>query len=101
MEDHGMISRRSPMPDLPSTSPRKTTDPEEPDGTGRPEGTPTPQVPFGASIAIEAGTVIASRYKLIKEMGEGGMGSVWMAEQSEPVRRLVALKLIRTGMDSR
>src|SRR5947208_11379 len=39
-------------------------------------------------------------YKLLQKIGEGGMGAVWLAEQQEPVRRLVALKLIRTGLDS-
>jgi len=36
-------------------------------------------------------------YRLIRELGTGGMGQVWLAEQTEPVRRLIALKLIRTG----
>jgi len=40
-------------------------------------------------------------YKLLQPIGEGGMGSVWMAEQHEPVRRRVAIKLIKAGMDSR
>jgi tetratricopeptide (TPR) repeat protein len=48
-----------------------------------------------------AGTAIAGRYKLIEEIGEGGMGAVWMAQQTEPVKRAVALKLIKPGMDSR
>src|SRR5437763_1484775 len=39
-------------------------------------------------------------YKLLQKIGEGGMGAVWMAEQQEPVRRLVALKVIRVGVDS-
>jgi eukaryotic-like serine/threonine-protein kinase len=39
-------------------------------------------------------------YKLLEELGEGGMGTVFMAEQQEPVRRLVALKVIKPGMDS-
>jgi eukaryotic-like serine/threonine-protein kinase len=37
-------------------------------------------------------------YRLIRELGVGGMGQVWLAEQTEPVRRLIALKLIRTGI---
>ena len=37
-------------------------------------------------------------YRLIRELGVGGMGQVWLAEQTEPVRRLIALKLIRAGM---
>ncbi len=39
-------------------------------------------------------------YKLLQQIGEGGMGVVWMAEQQEPVRRRVALKIIKPGMDS-
>ena len=46
------------------------------------------------------GTVIGP-YKLIEPIGEGGMGSVWMAQQTEPLKRLVAVKLIKAGMDSR
>src|SRR5207253_3063508 len=46
------------------------------------------------------GAVIAGRYKLLEEIGEGGMGTVWVAEQTQPVRRKVALKLIKPGMDS-
>ncbi len=51
-------------------------------------------------IAEQTGTVIGP-YKLIEPIGEGGMGSVWMAQQTEPVKRLVAVKLIKAGMDSR
>jgi serine/threonine protein kinase/tetratricopeptide (TPR) repeat protein len=40
-------------------------------------------------------------YKLLQQIGEGGMGAVYMAEQEQPVRRMVALKIIREGMDSR
>jgi tetratricopeptide (TPR) repeat protein len=49
----------------------------------------------------EAGAVIAGRYTLIDKIGEGGMGEVWVARQTEPVKRKVALKLIKTGMDSK
>jgi eukaryotic-like serine/threonine-protein kinase len=47
------------------------------------------------------GAVIAGRYKLLEQIGEGGMGSVWVAEQLHPVRRKVALKLVKAGMDSK
>ena len=41
------------------------------------------------------------RYKLLEQIGEGGCGIVFMAEQDEPVRRRVALKVIKPGMDSK
>jgi tetratricopeptide (TPR) repeat protein/tRNA A-37 threonylcarbamoyl transferase component Bud32 len=50
----------------------------------------TPPAPMGA-----AGSIVAGRYKLLQQIGEGGMGSVWMADQTEPVKRRVAIKLIR------
>src|SRR5262249_31517960 len=50
--------------------------------------------------AEEPGTLIGP-YKLVQEIGEGGMGRVWMAQQTEPVKRLVAIKLIKAGMDSK
>src|SRR5215207_3014083 len=62
--------------------------------------------PVGVAPTIDqpasesAGTVIGP-YKLVEPIGEGGMGAVWMAQQTDPVRRLVALKLIKPGMDSR
>jgi serine/threonine protein kinase/WD40 repeat protein len=51
-------------------------------------------------ISERPGTVIGP-YKLLQQIGEGGMGTVFMAEQSHPVRRKVALKIIKPGMDSR
>src|SRR5881397_3497889 len=41
------------------------------------------------------------RYKLLQQIGEGGCGVVYMAEQAEPVRRRVALKIIKLGMDTK
>ncbi len=40
-------------------------------------------------------------YKLLQEIGRGGFGTVWMAEQEEPIRRRVALKIIKAGMDTK
>jgi hypothetical protein len=53
-----------------------------------------------ASLTERPGTQIGP-YKLVQEIGEGGMGMVYMAAQKEPVRRKVALKIIKPGMDTR
>jgi serine/threonine protein kinase/Tfp pilus assembly protein PilF len=53
----------------------------------------------GPSEAV--GAVLAGRYKLVQVIGEGGMGTVFMAQQMEPIKRLVAVKLIKLGMDSK
>jgi serine/threonine protein kinase len=52
-----------------------------------------------SAVAEGPGTRIGP-YKLLEQIGEGGMGVVWMAEQQEQVRRMVALKIIKAGMDS-
>jgi serine/threonine protein kinase/tetratricopeptide (TPR) repeat protein len=52
------------------------------------------------AVAEQAGTVIGP-YKLLEQIGEGGMGLVFVAEQQRPVKRRVALKVIKPGMDSR
>ncbi len=59
---------------------------------------------FLAPPAVELGQTAGQtigRYKLLQEIGEGGFGSVWMAEQREPVKRRVALKIIKLGMDTK
>jgi Protein kinase domain len=50
---------------------------------------------------LEPGLFIAGRYSLMEKIGQGGMGEVWVAKQTEPVKRKVALKLIKTGLDSK
>ena len=62
--------------------------------------TATPVTVDGESTAERPGATIG-RYKLLQEIGEGGFGVVYMAEQREPVRRKVALKIIKPGMDTR
>jgi serine/threonine protein kinase/DNA-binding beta-propeller fold protein YncE len=54
----------------------------------------------GAVVAEGPGSVIG-RYKLLEGIGEGGMAVVYMAEQQEPIRRKVALKIIKLGMDTK
>ena len=51
--------------------------------------------------AVETPGTRIDRYKLLQQIGEGGFGTVWMAEQTEPVKRRVALKIIKLGMDTR
>ena len=51
-------------------------------------------------LTEKPGTKIG-RYKLLEKIGEGGFGVVWMAEQEEPVRRRIALKIIKLGMDTK
>jgi non-specific serine/threonine protein kinase/serine/threonine-protein kinase len=48
--------------------------------------------------ALQAGQIFAERFQFVHKLGEGGMGQVWLAEQTSPVRRQVALKLIKAGM---
>ncbi len=64
-----------------------------------PGSLPPPQVTH-PDILEQPGDIIG-QYKLLRPLGEGGMGSVWLAEQSHPVHRSVALKVIKPGMDSK
>ena len=57
--------------------------------------------PAAAAAAGEQPGDRIDRYKLLQKIGDGGMGTVWMAEQREPVVRKVALKIIKLGMDTR
>jgi eukaryotic-like serine/threonine-protein kinase len=51
-----------------------------------------------SASALAAGQIFAQRFELVRKLGEGGMGQVWLAEQVAPVRRQVAVKLIKAGM---
>ena len=61
---------------------------------------PAPEAERAALAGEFVGTQIGP-YKLLQQIGEGGMGTVFMAEQTQPIQRKVALKIIKPGMDSR
>src|SRR5579859_6525735 len=70
------------------------------EGSDAVSGGPGGVLPLSFTPAMKAGDRIG-RYKLLQQIGEGGCGVVYMAEQEEPVRRRVALKVIKPGMDTR
>ena len=59
-----------------------------------------PSAPAAPAAPTEGPGTRIGPYKLLQQIGEGGMGVVYMAEQEQPVRRRVALKIIKPGMDS-
>lgn len=64
----------------------------------------TPPIAVGPTVDQPPSEAIGTRigpYKLLQQIGEGGMGTVFMAEQTQPVQRRVALKIIKAGMDSK
>jgi eukaryotic-like serine/threonine-protein kinase len=63
-----------------------------------PLGQFAPDADEDGNTGLAAGQIFAQRFRLIRELGEGGMGQVWLAEQIAPVVRPVALKLIKAGM---
>ncbi len=74
----------------------------DPDGGARGSGAPAPDVSTAPQPPItERPEAVIGPYQLLQQLGEGGMGTVWVAKQTEPVQRKVALKLIKAGMDSR
>jgi eukaryotic-like serine/threonine-protein kinase len=89
-EDDGRVKDLTPPPATTESS-RTPSEPLElmPTITGVPSGL------TGEAATPE--TQFIGPYKLLRRLGEGGMGQVWLAEQTEPVHRQVALKLIRVG----
>jgi serine/threonine protein kinase/WD40 repeat protein len=67
----------------------------------RPLAVAAETITVATPTARDAGAVLAGKYKLLEPIGEGGMGQVWVADQLAPLRRRVAVKVIKPGMDSR
>ncbi|HAV61357.1 MAG TPA: hypothetical protein DCY13_03225 [Verrucomicrobiales bacterium] len=63
--------------------------------------TESPATESDEAASTEGAGAAIGRYKLLEKLGEGGFGAVWAAEQREPVKRRVALKIIKLGMDTR
>jgi len=86
--------------DLPTQSISGGHDTAEDDSFQSDENSVSLDATTAADVAAVS-SVRIGRYKLLQQIGEGGMGSVWMAQQESPVRRRVAIKLVRAGMDSK
>src|SRR5262245_44589832 len=94
--DAGLSVGPSPTINSGIFMPTSSNDPESTSGyvpDTEPADTAAPALAEGPGTRI-------GPYKLLQPIGEGGMGAVWLAEQQEPVRRQVALKVIKAGLDS-
>ena len=97
-----MIAARPEVGDF--LEPPRASPAEGATGTFAPDASPADSAEPTADYTgreDKVGSIIGGKYKLIEEIGEGGMGSVYMAQQTEPVKRVVAVKVIKAGMDSR
>ena len=77
----------------------ETNEPPKHFGNSSPDPSSSPTLTAGAPGG--AGARYVGPYRLLQVLGEGGMGEVWLAEQTTPIHRTVALKLIKAGMDTK
>ena len=97
---NGRIFRQSRSREIPLTYPGREETGRRWPPTGTPPGATIQILVESLPISEKPGDRIG-RYKLLEQIGEGGCGVVYMAEQREPVRRRVALKIIKLGMDTK
>ena len=104
MSGHRNRSPRSLVDDSPSAEPEPPNPPcLSPESAESDRWDDLVGIGVGGRIShavTQIGSIIAGKYTLIDKIGEGGMRSVYLARQTEPVNRHVALKLIKVGMDS-
>jgi tetratricopeptide (TPR) repeat protein len=93
-DNPGSFLARPPL-DAGATGPPPPVPPADEEGPGRLSG----DAPGARPVSEGPGSRIGP-YKLLQQIGEGGMGAVFLAEQTEPVRRRVAVKVIKPGMDT-
>src|SRR5262249_44159306 len=86
--------------DAPPPEPGETVDSANVDANSPATSAHTPGGTVHYRPGVVPGFVIAGRYTLHQKLGAGGMGEVWVAQQFEPVKRRVAVKLVKAGMDS-
>src|SRR5262249_40431939 len=85
-DDPALRKRRAPLPGAAAPPAPSVGAPAPPPAATAEQG------PAGERAGATVGP-----YKLLEQIGEGGMGTVWMAQQTEPVKRLVAVKLVKAG----
>ncbi len=93
-----LLAAQPKVGDFLADSPAVATGTFDPDNPTVTPDAATADFPGGGD---RVGAVLAGKYKLVEEIGEGGMGSVFLAQQTEPVKRAVAVKVIKAGMDSK
>jgi hypothetical protein len=91
----------SASPTTPATPPLETPSEHTPEAADLATTAPEAATNTVYQPPSGVGAVVAGRYTLVEKIGEGGMGEVWIARQTDPVKRMVAVKLIKPGMDSR
>ena len=74
--------------------------PDNPEASEPPPDIADLAIQLSAPLTEAPGTLIGP-YKILEQIGEGGFGVVWAAEQREPIKQRVALKIIKVGMDTK
>jgi serine/threonine protein kinase len=85
---------------MPRPAPSRISDTVAPGESPKASGVATDAAAFASAPREDVGSMIGP-YKILQEIGEGGFGFVYMAQQTAPIKRKVALKIVKPGMDTR